>query len=165
MNTTGFDKTIAGEITRTSRAPYSARMMNPLVKSLLLMGVPLPPTILLTVRGRKSGKPRMTPVGLFEFDSHRYLFSTFGESNWVRNLRKSGEATLRRGRRRETVVAVELTPEEAAPVLKGAMMPYFRRRLMAGQLRSHYNVAPDSSLEEWRDAAKHHPVFEVHESH
>ncbi len=152
------------EKAKSSRVPFSARMMNPIVKSLLRMGVPMPPTILLTVLGRKSGKPHTTPVGLFELDGRRYLFSTFGESNWVHNLRKSGEATLRRGRRREAVVAVELTPEEAARVLKGAMTPYFEKRLMARQLRSYYHVTPDSLPNEWNDAAKHHPVFEVQES-
>ncbi len=166
MKTSGSIKTIAGEMVKSPRVPYYARMMmNPLIKSLLRMGVPIPPMILLTVRGRKSGKRRTTPVGLFELDGHRYLFSTFGESNWVHNLRKSGEATLRRGRRLETVAATELTPEKAAPILKAAMTPIFGKRLMASQLRSHYHVTPDSSPEEWYDAAKRHPAFEVHESH
>lgn len=164
MDISGIDEKIVGEKTRISRAPYSARLINPLIKNLLRLGIPVPPTILLTVRGRKSGKPRTTPVGLFEFNNHRYLFSTFGESNWVHNLRKSGQATLRRGRRRETVVAVELPLEEAASILKGAMTPYFEKRLMASQLRSKYHVSPDSSAEDWNNAARHHPAFEVRES-
>jgi deazaflavin-dependent oxidoreductase (nitroreductase family) len=164
MDIGGIDQKIASENTRTAHAPRSARLINPLIKGLLRLGIPVPPTILLTVRGRKSGKSRTTPVGLFELNNHRYLFSTFGETNWVHNLRKSGQATLRRGRRRETVLALELPLEEAASILKGALTPYFRKRLMRSQLRSNYHVSPDSSAEDWNNAAMYHPAFEVHES-
>ena len=37
-----------------------------IIKGLLRAGIPMGPMILLTVRGRTSGKPRTTPVDLFE---------------------------------------------------------------------------------------------------
>jgi deazaflavin-dependent oxidoreductase (nitroreductase family) len=69
-----------------------------MVERLLRLGVKMGPMILLTVRGRKSGQPRTTPVAMTEHDGKRYLVGTFGDVNWVRNLRAAGEATLRSGR-------------------------------------------------------------------
>src|SRR5919201_1013491 len=68
-------------------------------------------TTLLTVAGRKSGRPRTTPVTVItDPDGHRWLIAPFGEVNWVRNLRAAGTATLRSGRRSETIRAIGLTP-------------------------------------------------------
>lgn len=151
------------EKVETDGVPFSTHIINPIIKSLLRVGIPMPPMILLTVRGRKSGKPLTTPVGLFELDGRSYLFSSFGESNWVRNIRAAGEATLRRGRHRKAVIAVELPADEATPILKDAFMPIFKKRLMGRTLRSTYHVAPDSSPDKWSNAARRHPVFEVRE--
>ena len=71
-----------------------------ILKGLLRAGLPMGPMVLLTVRGRKSGKPRTTPVDLFERNGRSYLVSTHRQesSNWVRNLRTAGEGVLSRGR-------------------------------------------------------------------
>jgi len=45
-------------------------------KGLLRLGIPMGPMVLLTVRGRKSGQPRTTPVDLFEGNSRSFLVST-----------------------------------------------------------------------------------------
>jgi len=68
-------------------------------KGLLRLGVPLGPMVLLTVRGRKSGQLRTTPVDLFEGNGHSFLVSThrLESSNWVRNLRAAREGEVRRG--------------------------------------------------------------------
>src|SRR5689334_13909476 len=61
-----------------------------IVKGLLRVGFPMGgPMVLLTVRGRKTGRPRTTPVDLFERGGRRLLVSTHRQesSNWVRNLR------------------------------------------------------------------------------
>src|SRR5438046_1393031 len=105
--------------------PSIVPLLNPLIRRLLRMGVPMGPNVLLTVRGRTSGQLRTFPVALMEGGGRRYVFATFGEVNWVRNLRAAREAILRRGRRQERVVAVELTPEEAAPVMQQALAPFF----------------------------------------
>ena len=54
-------------------------------------------------------------------DGRGYLFSAFGEVNWVRNLRAVGIATIRVGRQRETLRAAELSAEEAGPVIRSIL--------------------------------------------
>ena len=62
----------------------------------------------LEVKGRSSGQPRRTPVNLLELEGERYLVAPRGETQWVRNLRASGEGLLRAGKRNENFTAVEL---------------------------------------------------------
>lgn len=56
-----------------------------ILKGLLRVGIPMGPMILLTVRGRKSGKLRTTPVDLFKRGERSFLVSTHRQesSNWV----------------------------------------------------------------------------------
>ena len=52
---------------------------------------------LLTVHGRRTGKPRTTPV-VPVFDGGRtWVVSPFGEVAWVRNARATGRVELQRG--------------------------------------------------------------------
>jgi deazaflavin-dependent oxidoreductase (nitroreductase family) len=109
---------------------------------------------LLTVRGRKSGLPRTTPIVVLMSQNEYYLGSPYGMVDWVRNLRAAGEATLTRGRRTETFTARELSPKEAVPVLKEVFKkdnPFVR----------YYGVTPQSSLEEFERAAMTHPFFHL----
>ena len=77
------------------------------IKGLLRAGIPMGPMILLTVRGRKSGKARTTRVDLFERGGRGFLVSTHRQesSNWVRNLRAAGEGVLTRGWSRRAITA------------------------------------------------------------
>ena len=115
----------------TSRVPSIVPILNPLIRRLLGAGLPFGPNVLLTVRGRRSGEPRTFPVAILELDGRRYVQSPFGEVNWVRNLRVAGEAVVTRGRERETVSAVEVPPEAGGPILRDALAPFFRSRLLA----------------------------------
>jgi deazaflavin-dependent oxidoreductase (nitroreductase family) len=87
----------------------------------------------LEVRGRRTGKPRRTPVKVLEVDGERYLVSLSGRSGWVCNLRARSAARLRFGRRVEDVVAIEVADPEKPPVvrayLRAATRPETRRRL------------------------------------
>jgi deazaflavin-dependent oxidoreductase (nitroreductase family) len=139
----------------TFRLPRFIRIGNALTNLLLRRGIKMGTNTLLTVAGRKSGVPRTTPVTIFEHDGRRYVQSPFGDVDWVRNLRAAGTATLTRGRQAETVSATELTPEEAAPVLKGAL------KMAPAMIRSYYDVTADSSLEEIANEAPRHPTFEL----
>ena len=109
---------------------------------------------LLTVRGRKSGQPRRTPVAVVELNGKRYLVAAFGVVNWVCNLRAAGEATLTRNHRSEAIIVVELSPEEAAPILKACLGS-------AAFARSYFDVTPASPLEDFVREAANHPVFRV----
>src|SRR5678815_4790816 len=119
-------------MTTTAHIPAFVRLGNLVTTTLLRAGVKIMgpnkvPMYLLTVRGRKSGQPRTTPIVVIEQDGRRYLVSPFGIVDWVRNLRAAGEAILTRGRRPEKVQATDLPAGEAALVLK---------RLLAGAIPS-----------------------------
>jgi deazaflavin-dependent oxidoreductase (nitroreductase family) len=105
------------------RLPWWVPYFNLVAKPLLALGVPMGPDVLLTVRGRRSGLPRTTPVTIGEYGGRRGFISPFGESNWVRNLRATGRATVRFGRRREEVRAVELSQAEAVRFLREVVAP------------------------------------------
>ena len=74
--------------------------------------------VVLTVPGRKSGTPRSTPVTPMTLDGQQYVVGGFPGADWVLNVRAASEITLQRGRNTERIRAVELSPEEAKPVLR-----------------------------------------------
>ncbi|MCB0948662.1 MAG: nitroreductase family deazaflavin-dependent oxidoreductase [Mycobacterium sp.] len=74
--------------------------------------------LVLTVTGRKSGKPRSTPITLFEVDGQRYVVGGFPGADWVRNAQANPDAVLVRGKAREPVRMVELTAAAARPLLR-----------------------------------------------
>ena len=73
--------------------------------------------VVLTVAGRKSGKPRSTPVTPMIVDGRQYVAGVPG-ADWIANVRAVGQASLERGRRVEQVRVVEVPDEEAAPLLR-----------------------------------------------
>jgi deazaflavin-dependent oxidoreductase (nitroreductase family) len=149
------------ETAKTLKVPSFVPVLNPLIKAFLRIGVPMGPNTLLCVRGRKSGKMRTTPVGLMEHGGHRYLFATFGEVDWVRNLRASGEAKIGMGRHREMISATVLNPEKAAAVFREVLKPYLHSRMMRSFLHMGYELGPNSTDEDFMNEALRHPVFEV----
>jgi deazaflavin-dependent oxidoreductase (nitroreductase family) len=74
--------------------------------------------VVLTVPGRKSGTPRSTPVTPMTVDGKRYVVGGFRGADWVRNVRAASEVTLSRGRNHERVRMVELSADEAKPLLR-----------------------------------------------
>ncbi len=148
----------------SAHVPRVVPLFNHVIRSFLRIGVPMGPVGLLTVKGRLTGKSRRNPVGLFEYDGRSYLFSTFGNVNWVRNLRAAGQATIRKGFHKTQVYPVELTPEEAAPILKEAVAPFLRNRFAELILGPHFKVEPDAPPGDFVEEARRHPVFELHQS-
>jgi deazaflavin-dependent oxidoreductase (nitroreductase family) len=149
---------MAGQI-RSTHVPWWVPYFNPIARRLLAAGVPMGPDVLLTVRGRKSGLPRTTPVAVCENDGRRGLISPFGEVDWVRNLRAAGRATISVGRRKEEVNAVELGPTEAAAFIRDVLAPHARRtRLGAWFVRHIDKIDIDNPVA----AAQSRPVFELH---
>ncbi|HKD77812.1 MAG TPA: nitroreductase/quinone reductase family protein, partial [Ktedonobacterales bacterium] len=69
------------------RVTAFVRFNNAVTTSLMRLGIPIGGFALITVRGRKSGKPITTPIALFLRDGNRYLIASYGLVNWVRNLR------------------------------------------------------------------------------
>jgi deazaflavin-dependent oxidoreductase (nitroreductase family) len=143
-------------MTKTYRVTPFVRLSNIFATTLLRVGVKPGNMVLLTIRGRKSGLPRTTPVVLIEQDGRRWLIGPFGEVNWVRNLRAAGEATITRGRRSEAISVDELSPEEAAPILKQSLTR------APALIRQYFDVTPASPIEDFVREAPRHPVFLVH---
>src|SRR5881409_4215833 len=96
---------------------------NAMAKPLLKLGVPMGPDVLITVSGRKTGLPRTTPVTICEYGGRRGFISPFGETNWARNLRAAGIATIRFGRRSESMRTVELGHDEAVAFIRDVIVP------------------------------------------
>jgi deazaflavin-dependent oxidoreductase (nitroreductase family) len=125
---------------------------NAFIATLVRLGVGPKSTYLLTVNGRKTGKPRTTPVMLVETGEGRWLVAPYGAVSWVRNARAAGRVTLRRGGRSEEATVVELDPPAAAPVLQ--------KYLAAVPLvRPYFDVTPESPVDAFVAEAPRHPVF------
>ena len=73
---------------------------------------------MLTVPGRKSGKPRSTPITPIEVDGRRYVVGGFPAADWVaQRPGAAGAATLTRAATPSGSM-VELPAEEARPLLR-----------------------------------------------
>jgi deazaflavin-dependent oxidoreductase (nitroreductase family) len=153
---------MAAHADSAARVPKFVSIFNRVAQRMLAAGVPMGPNALITVRGRKSGEPRSTPVALIEIEGRRWVSSPYGDVNWVRNLRASGEASLTIGGRHETVTAVELASDERVAFFRDLMGPFVRRiplglgRLMIGSVLGAKDILDDPA-----GAAGRHPVFEL----
>jgi deazaflavin-dependent oxidoreductase (nitroreductase family) len=142
-----------------ARAPRFVPVFNPVAARLLRLGRVMGPNALLTVRGRKSGEPRTTPVAVVEIKGRRWIVGTFGEVNWVRNLREAREGVITVGKRREHVRATELTRAESARFFAGVLAPYASdgalKRLVLRMLGASDIISDPEG------AAASRPVFEL----
>jgi len=142
-----------------TQVPGYVGFFNPVARRVLRVGGLLGPNALITVRGRKSGEPRTTPVALVEIEGRRWVIGTFGDTNWVRNLRAAGHATLSVGRRSEDVAARELTVDEGARFFRDVLTPYVGR-LRVGAILLSVLGARDI-VDDPFAAAEKRPVFEL----
>jgi len=106
---------------------------------------------LLSVRGRKSGVIRTTPVSLVTVDETRYVVAAFAEADWVKNVRAAGAGSLSRGRDQETVGLVELPDSQRGPVLRAFLAQ------VRGGVRFFDSADPDAVVA----SAGRYPVFRV----
>jgi deazaflavin-dependent oxidoreductase (nitroreductase family) len=135
---------------------FTANIFNRLVRGLTRLGVSFYGSRILAVRGRKSGQWRTTPVNLLEFRGQRYLVAPRGVTEWVRNIRVTGQAELRLGTRREPIRVVELGDEEKPELLRHYLQ---RWKWEAGQFFEGVGAeAPDSEITR---IAPNHPIFRI----
>jgi deazaflavin-dependent oxidoreductase (nitroreductase family) len=133
---------------------FTSNVFNPVVAALTRMGVSVYGSRVLEVRGRTSGEWRQNPVNLLRFNGIDYLVAPRGQTQWVKNLRASGEGRLRVGRRTQPFTAVELTDDEKPALLRAYLKKWkFEVGVFFG------GVGPDSSDAELRRIAPDHPVF------
>ena len=152
------------------------RLLNPLVRRMIPAGIPTgAPNVLLTVRGRRSGRLRTVPLGLLEIDGRWFVQASYGETGWVANLRADGDATVTRpGSRPVPVQAIELSPEEAGAVLRQALQPFRRSAVLRALLGpgwrppvgvlSVLRIRIDDTQDEYTTAARRCPLFELRQN-
>ena len=143
-----------GRVASTYRLSPGRRAANRLVRLLLKLGLMPGPTYLLTVSGRRTGRPMSTPVTLVEEGNSRWLVAPYGDVAWVRNARAAGQVTLSRGGRSETLPIRELNATEAAPVLQH----YVTRVPIT---RPYFDAKPGSPVAAFEAEAPRHPVFQL----
>lgn len=133
-----------------------AKVLNRVVQAVTALGVSLWGSRVLSVRGRRSGEWRSTPVNVLTWEGERYLVAARGETHWVRNLRVAGTGRLSVGRRTDDVRAVEVLDDTRLPVLRA----YLRR--WDWEVGAFFDgVTAESSDAELRRAAARHPVFRL----
>src|ERR1700737_3943850 len=145
-----------------ARPPFFVGVFNPLARRLLRGGIPMGPNALLTVRGRTSGVDRSTPVALVSIGGPRWVIATFGDTNWARNLRAAGKATVTVNRRAEPVAARELSTTEAAAFYGDLLAPFVNRiPLGLGRFLLGSVLGASEMLTDPKAAAVRYPVFEL----
>jgi len=122
-------------VQRTTAVPASTpwfitNVMNPIFR--LTGAFPV-----LTVRGRKTGRPIRTPINVPEINGVRYLVSPRGETGWSRNLRASPECTLTVKGRAQRFRATEVPPDERAPMIAAYLDKW------GNQVRPQFEKLPD----------------------
>ena len=100
------------------KPPAWLKPMNKVMMTMQKLGIVAGPVRVLTVPGRKSGKPRSTPATPFTLGGGRYVVGEYPSADWVLNARAAGAGTVTRGRKSQRVTFVELTAEQARPVLR-----------------------------------------------
>ncbi|HEY3708329.1 MAG TPA: nitroreductase family deazaflavin-dependent oxidoreductase [Amycolatopsis sp.] len=134
----------------------STQFFNNVVARMTKMGVSVWGSRVLSVRGRKSGEMRSTPVNLLTVDGRRYLVSPRGHSQWVRNIRVVGEGELRVGRRVERFVPTELADADKPAILRA----YLKRwKFEVGVFFD--GVDATASDEKLLEIAPGYPVFKI----
>jgi deazaflavin-dependent oxidoreductase (nitroreductase family) len=134
-------------------------VFNALAKPLIKTPLPMGPSGLLTVPGRKSGVPRTTPVAVIDYQGRRWVWAPWGEVDWVKNLRAAGKATVTIRTRKQEVKARELDEEQRRTFFREVMGAQARRAKGLGFL--FFRMADGVDLHQPDEIAKDRPVFEL----
>ena len=100
------------------RPPRYFKPINKFMMTVQKLGIPTGPAMVLTVPGRKTGKPRSTPMTPFEHDGGLYVVAGYPGADWASNARAAGAGMLSRGHKSRHVKIVELDAAESRPVLR-----------------------------------------------
>ena len=142
--------------------PWRVSFFGAILKFLLVAGVPLGPNRLVTIRGRKSGLPRTTPVAIIEVSGRRWVWAPWGEVQWVRNLRAAGRATITLRGRKEEVSATELDPAQRVGFFRDILGPLARSVPFGVWF---VRIVDGVDLDRPLEAAEGRRVFEFHPVH
>ena len=137
--------------------PRSLKVANKVIIWLQRRGLPIGTMHLLTVRGRKSGEPRTTPVSPLTVNGERYIIGGYAKGDWVKNVRAAGEAVLSRGKAQERIRLIELAEADRVPVLRA-----FPKEVPHGvPMFVKTGVVPDATPDGFAAAAPKVAVFRV----
>ena len=133
------------------------RLLNPLAVGFVgMLGLAPAGLMVLRVRRRVSGGIQRVPLNVLVHQGAYHLVSLHGESDWLRNLRAAGRATLVRGR---TIVPVEVGEELPEAERIPALRAYLQR--WDGQLGAAFGLDRLSSDEDLREAAARTPIVRL----
>ena len=142
----------------TARAPRHVRSFTPIAKFLLAARVPLGFNGLITIRGRKSGLPRATPVAIIQVSGRRWVWAPWGDVQWVRNLRAAREATITFRGRVEGVRSTELDEQQRVGFFRDVLGPLARSIPLGAWF---IRIVDGVDLSDPWNAAEGRPVFEL----
>jgi deazaflavin-dependent oxidoreductase (nitroreductase family) len=100
------------------RPPRYLKPMNRVVRTMQRLGIRTGPAMILTVPGKKTGKPRSTPMTPFTYRGDLYTVAGYPGADWAANARAAGAGTLTHGRKSRQIRIVELDADESRPVLR-----------------------------------------------
>jgi deazaflavin-dependent oxidoreductase (nitroreductase family) len=141
-------------VAKTYRLGPSRRAVNVVMTAMLRHGIGGKSSVLLTTTGRKSGEESTTPVILVENGDGRWLVSPYGAVSWVYNVRASHQVTLRRGKVAELMLAHEVGPVDAGPILR----QYVRSVRVTAPF---FDAKAEDPVERFVEEAHRHPVFKL----
>lgn len=102
----------------------------------------------LSVAGRHTGRTQTVPVVILHHEGARYLVSVHGDSDWTRNLRAAGTATLSTKKETEPIAAKDVPVAQRAALLDAYIAQFGKSPGVMPALRA----LPDLS---------DHPIFEI----
>jgi deazaflavin-dependent oxidoreductase (nitroreductase family) len=150
---------MSDRIGSAARIPRQVSLFSPILKFLIAAGVPMGFNGLVTIRGRKSGLPRTTPVAIIAVSGRRWVWAPWGDVHWVLNLRAAGRATITVRRRKEEVRAIELDPTQREAFFRDILGPVARGIPFGVWF---IRVADGVDLDHPLEAAEGRRVFELH---
>jgi deazaflavin-dependent oxidoreductase (nitroreductase family) len=141
-------------MTKTYRLTPITRVTNRIFTVMTRRGRGASYRYILTVDGRKSALARSTPVDVMVVDGRRWLVSPYGEVNWVKNARASGQVKLSRGGVSSRWRAEEVRGLETVPAIRHyiASVPV---------TAAYWEIDPDSPDAAVSAASEQHPVFRL----
>ena len=118
-------------------------------------------TVILQVKGRRSGQLYSTLVTWAEYADDRYLVvMPAKEPQWVKNMKAdAGHVTLRHGRHRTDVVLQEVPQDQRATVLR----VWYGTTSISSNPRQHFGIDRDAGIEEFERLAQSHAVYRCEE--
>ena len=119
--------------------------------AVLRRGLKVGTQYLLTVRGRRTGEPRSTPISIASVGGERYIVAAFADAAWVANVRAAAEGELTRGGRTERVHLIEIPIDARGPILRAFLQQ------VRGGVRFFGSQTPNEIVA----GADRYPIFRV----